>query len=629
MVLVRGSAEFLLAEANTGRLTQLLADQALFKWGKNAGTSEQRAWTNSLPVMLNDIVDTGLGNVEVLIEYGLPHSPKRVDAVLCGVHPRTGAPSYVLVELKQWSRVESVAEDLVRIQGYPRPSLHPVEQVRRYCEYLVDSTPALADRPEVVHGIAYLHNARSRIVAALDQYEPTPFGLMFTMDDRALMANHLRGLLNIGGSRTHALQAADDFLHFEHAPTKPLLDLAAKEIQEREQFILLDEQWIAYKLVMQALERSRAEHTRTVVIVSGGPGSGKSVIALSLLGELARQGRRVHHATGSSAFTRTMRKIAGRRNPRVQTLFKYFNNYMSSAPRELDVLICDEAHRIRETSANRFTSAQQRASSRRQIDELLEVASVPVFLLDENQTVRPGEMGSLAEITAAAEAADCKVDVIPLDGQFRCGGSDLFDIWVEHLLGLNPLQPISWSELTEGSDDRFRVTSAVSPQALESWLLCQQERQGGTARIAAGYCWPWSDPEAIEDSKRLVDDIKIGDWKRPWNAKPEKRVPDAPESYYWASDDRGFGQVGCIYTAQGFEYDWAGVIFGEDFVRRGDKWVARRGRSHDPAVRKASESEFAALICNTYKVLLTRGMRGTCVYSTDPETQAFLEKMTG
>ncbi|MEV6102729.1 DNA/RNA helicase domain-containing protein [Nocardia sp. NPDC051981] len=628
LVLVRGSGEYLLSEAQAGRLITLLTDQALFKWGHRVGTSEQGSWTNSLPALLNVLVDAGLGQVEVLIEYGLPHSPKRVDAVLCGVHPSTGAPSYVLVELKQWSTVEKVTEDLVEMPGRKKKMLHPVEQVRRYCEYLVDSTPALADRPEVVRGIAFLHNARSRAVAALDQYEPTAFGCLFTLDDRGQMVNHLTALLDTEGSREHALQAADDFLQFEHAPTKPLLDLAAKEIQEREQFVLLDEQWIAYKLVMQAVARSRAGNTRTAVIVSGGPGSGKSVIALSLLGELARQGRRVHHATGSSAFTKTMRKIAGRRNPRVQTLFKYFNNYMGSAPRELDVLICDEAHRIRETSANRFTSAELRSKGRKQISELLDVASVPVFLLDENQTVRPGEMGSLEEITAAAEAAGCEVDIVSLDGQFRCGGSDLFDTWVERLLGLDPLQPVSWQELTADSDDQFRVASAVSPPALEAWLTNQSESHGGTARIAAGYCWPWSDPETIGDGKHLVDDVQIGDWRRPWNAKPEKRVPDAPESYYWASDDRGFAQIGCIYTAQGFEYDWAGVIFGRDFVRRGDRWVARRGQSHDPAVRKASDENFEELVRNTYKVLVTRGMRGVCVYSTDPETQAFLEKMT-
>ncbi len=625
---MRHSAEYLFAEATAGRLTKLMVDQALFKWGvKKVGGSEQNSWTNSLVVFLGDLVQAGLGDVEVLLEHKLPHSPMRVDAVLCGVHPGTGAPSYVLVELKQWSKVELCGEGLVTVPGMAKKHLHPVDQVRQYCVYLMDSTPALAERPGLVHGVAYLHNARSSDIASLEQYTPSEYGRMFTMADKAAFAEHLRALLDVNGGRALALKAADDFLQFEHAPSKPLLDLAAKEIQDREQFVLLDQQWVAYKLVMQAVDRARDGRTQTIVIVIGGPGSGKSVIALSLLGELSRQGRRVHHATGSSAFTKTMRKVAGRRDKRVQTMFKYFNNYMSSRRGELDVLICDEAHRVRETSANRYTSAQLRSEARPQINELIDVAAVPVFLLDENQVVRPGEMGSLEEIRSAAEAIGCEVEVVYLDGQFRCGGSELFDVWVERLLGLNAEGPIAWSTLVRDSDDEFRVASAASPQALEAWLLHQSAERGGTARIAAGYCWTWSDPVTVGDSKRLVADVTIGDWERPWNAKPEKRVPDAPESYYWASDDRGFGQVGCIYTAQGFEYDWAGVIFGPDFVRRGDRWVAVRSRSHDPAVRKAEDSEFEALIRNTYKVLLTRGMQGTCVYSTDPETQAFLEEM--
>ncbi|GHF09217.1 hypothetical protein GCM10017786_48400 [Amycolatopsis deserti] len=422
-----------------------------------------------------------------------------------------------------------------------------------------------------------------------------------------------------------ARRSAEEFLHFEHAPTKPLLNLAAREIQEREQFVLLDEQQVAVEVVMQAVERARAAATRTVVVVLGGPGSGKSVIALSLLGELARKGRRVHHATGSSAFTNTMRKIAGRRNRRVQTLFKYFNDYMESEPRELDVLICDEAHRIRETSVKRYTPRQLREKAGRQIDELINVASVPVFLLDENQTVRPGEMGSLAEITAAADALRCRLEVVRLAGQFRCGGSDAFDTWVARLLGLDRLPPVPWSKL----GDDFVVASAASPDALDAWLRQRMDSHGGTGRLSAGYCWRWSDPESTPDGRRLVDDVVIGGWRRPWNAKPGQRVPDAPESYYWASDERGFGQVGCIYTAQGFEYDWSGVIFGPDLVRRDGRWIARREYSHDPAAKKADDLEFGRLVRNTYKVLLTRGMQGTCLYSTDPETQAFLEEMAG
>ncbi|WP_027933038.1 DNA/RNA helicase domain-containing protein [Amycolatopsis thermoflava] len=625
MALVRHSADHLLAEAKAGQLSGTLTEQARHQWGHRPGQSEIDSWARSLGPFLADLVDAGLGAVEVLLEHKLPHSPKRVDALLCGVHPRTGEASYVLVELKQWSKAELLAADLVRIASRRDPVLHPVEQVRRYCEYLVDSTPALADRPNAVHGIAYLHNADAAGVSTLRQYQPSQFGALFTMDDKAKLADRLRSLLDPAADRDAARRSADEFLGFEHAPTKPLLDLAAREIQEREQFVLLDEQQVAVEVVMQAVERAKAAATRTVVVVLGGPGSGKSVIALSLLGELARRGRRVHHATGSSAFTNTMRRIAGRRNRRVQTLFKYFNDYMESEARELDVLICDEAHRVRETSVKRYTPRRLRERAGRQIDELINVASVPVFLLDENQTVRPGEMGSLAEITAAAESRGCRLEVVRLSGQFRCGGSDAFDMWVARLLGLDRLPPVPWSRL----GDDFVVASAATPAGLDAWLRQRMDSHGGTGRLSAGYCWRWSDPESTPDGRRLVEDVVIGGWRRPWNAKPGQRVPDAPESYYWASDERGFGQVGCIYTAQGFEYDWSGVIFGPDLVRRDGRWIARREHSHDPAAKKADDLEFGRLVRNTYKVLLTRGMRGTCVYSTDPETQAFLEEMAG
>ncbi|WP_245677089.1 DUF2075 domain-containing protein [Nocardia acidivorans] len=616
-----------MSDAQTGLLTELLVEQAGHQWGQKIGASEVRSWLRSLPQLLSDLIDAGLGEVEVLLEHRLPHSPKRVDVILCGVHPRTGAASYVLVELKQWTKAELIAAELVSVAAYTNPVLHPAAQVRAYCQYLVDATPALADGHGSVFGIAYLHNAHAADIPTLLQYQPSDYGQLFTMDDRGAMVDRLRAVLAVDSDRDHARAAADEFLGFHHAPSKALLTLAAKEIQDREQFVLLDEQRVAYQMVVQAVASARAARTQTVIVVLGGPGSGKSVIALSLLGQLARQGRTVHHATGSKAFTQTMRRVAGTSNKRVQDLFKYFNNYVGAEPRALDVIICDEAHRVRETSANRWTSAAKRALARRQIEELIDAALVPVFLLDEDQIVRPGEMGSLTEIGAAATAAGCDLEVIRLTGQFRCGGSEAFDTWVARLLGLHQQPPIAWSDLISGSDDDFRVTSAASPTALESWLTTQQDEEGGTARIAAGYCWRWSDPIDTPDGRRLVDDVVIGEWRRPWNAREGKRVPDVPISDFWASDDRGFGQVGCVYTAQGFEYDWAGVIFGPDFVRRGDRWEARQQFSHDPAVKRADPLHFMALIRNTYKVLLTRGMQGTCVYSTDPETQEFLERM--
>ncbi|WP_345702396.1 hypothetical protein [Saccharomonospora xinjiangensis] len=148
---------------------------------------------------MTDLTDAGLGHIEVLLEHKLPHSPKRIDVILCGTHPRTGEPSYVLVELKQWSRAELLAHDLVHVPGLGADTLlHPVEQVRGYCQYLIDSTPALEDRPEAVHGIAYLHNARNSDVATLREYEPSGHGRLFTLDDRAELVEQLRAYLRPG-----------------------------------------------------------------------------------------------------------------------------------------------------------------------------------------------------------------------------------------------------------------------------------------------------------------------------------------------------------------------------------------------------------------------------------------------
>ncbi|UGT40907.1 DUF2075 domain-containing protein [Nocardia yamanashiensis] len=635
MALVRGSARDLLELATEGSLPRQLSDEAMSRWQQQIGSAEFRSWQKSLPAFLRNVVDAGLGDVEVLLEHRLPHSPKRVDAILCGLHPHTGVPTYVLVELKQWSRAELAAREMVgpevvSVPGYEDLVLNPIEQVRWYCTYLVDFTPELAALRDSVHGMAYLHNASSGDIPALKRSGQDQFGLMFTADNTDEMIEYLDSLLDVDSGREPARSVADEFLAFEQAPSKQLLQLAADEIFEREQFVMLDEQRVAYQLVSNAVARARRSHrarqqgeadslAKTVIIVLGGPGSGKSVLALSILGELTRQNVRVNHATGSRAFTKTLRSLVSRRS---EELFKYFNNFEQSQPGSLSVLICDEAHRIRRASAGIRIDGVVRW--RRQIEQLIDVATVPIFLLDENQTVRPEESGSRAEIERAALDAGCRVDVVHLDGQFRCGGSDLFELWVERLLGMTET-PVSWCDLKGDSDDGFQVSSAPTPQALEDWVNVDR---GGTARMSAGYCWHWSDdPVKVDGELRLVDDVRIGDWRRPWNARPNKGVPDTPDADYWATDERGIGQVGCIFTAQGFEYAWAGVIFGPDFVRRGECWVARREFSHDPAVEKADDRAFATLIRNTYKVLLTRGMRGVSLYSTDPETQAFLEAM--
>jgi hypothetical protein len=621
-MLLRHSAAGLAGIAASGSVAEAMLEQMLIKHGQRPSPSEVRSWRRSLPLLAQDLVQAGLGDVEVLVEYRLPLTSKRADAILAGQHPRTGAPSYVVVELKQWSGADLFEDDpvMVLVDGYGRsPHLHPVEQVRGYCDYIGDYVTALRDQPDALSGVAYLHNAAERDVAPLRRLAESGRARLFTGERRSEFTEYLRSRLAPG---VKGAQFADMLLGSLVAPSTQLLTVAAAEIREREQFVLLDEQKVAFNLVMHAVEQARAGDSKTVVIVSGGPGTGKSVIALSLLGELARRGRSVLHATGSRSFTQTMRKVAGRGSRRVQSLFKYFNQFTDADRNGLDVLILDEAHRIRETSEGRFTAARFR-TGRPQIDELMAAARVPVFLLDENQVVKPGELGTVRDIEAHAEKQGARVHRISLDSYFRCGGSEEYLDWVDRLLGLEPGDPIEWC-----GDPAFEVQIADSPHELEQALHWRLDAGYG-ARMAAGYCWPWSDPRA---DGSLVPDVVIGDWSRPWNLKGERAVGGAPPAPLWATEPAGFGQVGCVYTAQGFEYDWNGVIIGPDFVWRDDHWVAVRAENKDPNFRnltKVSGPQFDRLVRNVYKVLLTRGMIGTVIYSHDRETRAMLRNLVG
>lgn len=621
MALLRRSAASLAALAGRTSVAEVMFEQILHdQLMTKPSPGERRAWERSIPVLAHDLVQAGLGNIEVLLEHRLPLSSRRVDAILAGCHPVTHKPSYVVVELKQWSSADVYQDDpgLVTIDGYGRqPKLHPVEQVRSYCEYLLDFLPALQDDADSVAGAAYLHNATERAVTPLRRLAESDHGRLFTGDCKGDFLDFLRSRL---ATDVPGATYADTILTSAARPSRQLLAVAADEIRQREQFVLLDQQRLTYNMVLHATEAARASDAKTVVIVTGGPGSGKSVIALSLLGELARQGRAVLHATGSRSFTQTLRQVTSSGSPRTKRLFKYFNQFTDADRNGLDVLILDEAHRIRETSASRFTPARLR-TGQPQVDELIAAARVPVFLLDQHQVVRPGELGTAEDIEAHATRSGLSVHKISLDAQFRCGGSEEYLRWVERLLGIEPGGPVPWP-----GDPAFALRVADSPQEMEHSLRAKLEAGYG-ARIAAGYCWPWSDPRP---DGTLEADVVIDDWSRPWNVKGDRATGGAPPAALWATEPAGFGQVGCIYTAQGFEYDWNGVIIGLDLVWRGNDWAAVRSANRDPDLRgqtRVSDLEFGRLIRNVYKVLLTRGMIGTILYSPDQQTREILHSL--
>lgn len=283
-MLFRDSAAAVAAECHSGALFFRLTEQFVHVHGHKPGPSEVRSWERSIPVLASALNDAGLGQMEVLLEYGLPLNSKRADAVLAGAHPDTGLPSYVVVELKQWSSAEPDDDDpsLCRIDSYARAVLNPVDQVRGYCEYLVSFNGALAEHPERVNGAAYLHNATEFGVNGLFEAEQNQYGQLFIGARRGEFVDYLRTKLGPDSGTA----AADELVNGKIGPSKQLMAVAAQEVREREQFVLLDEQQIAHRTVLNAVRRAQQSDHKEIVIVTGGPGTGKSVIALSLLGEL-------------------------------------------------------------------------------------------------------------------------------------------------------------------------------------------------------------------------------------------------------------------------------------------------------------------------------------------------------
>ncbi len=402
-----------------------------------------------------------------------------------------------------------------------------------------------------------------------------------------------------------------------YAPSKKLLEHTARVIAGEPTYTLLDEQIVAYNTILTIARkglRTKSEHA--VVVIKGGPGTGKSVLALNVMAELLKEGKNVQHATGSKAFTENLRKMLGSRS---RPLLQYFNSYGTADRGVVDVLVCDESHRIRATSNNMYTPKAKK-SDVAQIDELIAASKLAVFFIDDYQAVRPDEVGSSAMIREAAVRHGASYRETELHTQFRCAGSAHYVDWLDQLLEIRKT-----GETLLGHQSGFNFRIFDEPQLVET-AIREKVRQGVSARMAAGFCWRWSDPAP---DGTLVDDVRIGTYARPWNARPDaaRLKKGIPKASFWASDPGGIDQVGCVYTAQGFEFDYIGVIFGLDlrYDSASGLWVGNSAFSHDQVVKRRSGARFTDNVKNTYRVLLTRGMQGCYVYFADAETRAFVE----
>lgn len=605
-------------EFNRDVIANDIADKILDKFKRKLGrtTTKQEidSWKNSMMYMNNVLSDSDIpSNTGVSIEYKIPQTSNRIDFVLTG-QDKNKTDTAIIVELKQWSEVRRTDKDAIvetYLGGRLREVNHPSYQAWTYAALLQDFNETIRDDNIELISCAYLHNCEQEDVINHSSYnEHTSKAPSFLRNDTQRLQSFIKQYVKYGDANNIMYRIDNGKIK----PSKNLADVLVSLMQGNAEFYMVDDQKLVFETVLSLADEAAAEDKK-VLIVEGGPGTGKSVVAINLLVELTRQEKLVHYVTKNAAPREVYSaKLTGSfKKSHINNLFKGSGSYHSSEPNSLEVLIVDEAHRLNEKSGMYQNIGEN------QIKEIINAAQLSVFFIDEDQRVTWKDIGEKQEIIKWADHAEATVHELELASQFRCNGSDGYLAWLDNGLQIRKTA----NETLEGIDYDFRVFD--SPNQLRDAIF-EKNKENNKARLVAGYCWDWV---SKKDTKE--DDIVFGEhgFSMKWNL--------ASDGNLWIMKPEAVKEIGCIHTCQGLELDYIGVIVGPDFVVRGGMVIT------DAALRSKMDSSVKgykkllkespekakvradSIIKNTYRTLMTRGQKGCYIYCTDPETNAYFK----
>lgn len=580
--------------------------------GRSTGLSEVESWRNSLQYMDRVLSDGEIpDDAGVAIEYHIPQSSKRIDFILTGKNTLQ-QDSAILVELKQWQAAEMTAKDGVvstRFKHGIKETAHPSYQAWSYKCLLEDYNQTVQEESIQLFPCAYLHNYGQDDVITNSFYEDYIHKApVFLRDDALKLREFIKTHVKYGDS-DKVMYRID---HGKIKPSKNLADQLSSMLKGNEEFVLIDDQKVAYETALQLAEQS-SDEVKNVLIVEGGPGTGKSVLAINLLVELTNRELVAQYVTRNSAPREVYRaKLTGSfTRSRVDNMFSGSGSFHSVKESTYDCLIVDEAHRLNEKSGL-FSNLGEN-----QIKEIIAASKLSVFFVDEDQKVTLKDIGDKEEVRFWAKRMGASVVELQLESQFRCNGSDGYLAWLDNTLQIRETA----NKTLDGIDYDFQVID--NPQEMHD-LIIEKNKEKNKARVLAGYCWKW-----VSKNNPTLKDIRIGDYEATWNLQDDGQG--------WIIKPNSVSEVGCIHTSQGLEVDYVGVIIGPDFVVRDGGVVTdvSRRASSDRSVqgwrRMLNETpdealfKFDAIIKNTYRTLMTRGQKGCYIYCTDEETQEYFK----
>jgi DUF2075 family protein len=578
--------------------------------GRGTGLSEIESWKNSLQYMDRVLNDAEIPNdSSISIEYHIPQSAKRIDFIISGVDD-ANTDNAVLIELKQWQSALMTDKDGVvktRFKHGESETSHPSYQAWSYKCLLEDYNQTVQNENIQLHPCAYLHNYENDNVITNEFYDrylnEAP---AFLKEDALELRKFIKQFIKYG-DQNNVMFRID---HGKIKPSKNLADQLVLMLEGNAEFVLIDDQKVAYETALKLADESTSD-SKNVLIVEGGPGTGKSVLAINMLVELTKREQVTQYVTRNSAPREVYKaKLTGTfSRSRIDNMFSGSGSFHSIEDNTFDTLVVDEAHRLNEKSGL-FSHLGEN-----QIKEIIAASKLSVFFIDEDQKVTLKDIGSKDELRFWATKAGAHITALTLESQFRCNGSDGYLAWLDNTLQIRPTA----NETLTDIDYDFQVKS--NPAELHD-LIKEKNREKNKSRMVAGYCWKWI-------SKRQPDlkDIVINDYEATWNLDNDGQA--------WIIKPNSVNEVGCIHTCQGLEVDYVGVIIGPDLVVRDGKVItvpdarASTDKSvygwkalmkEDPETAKA---RLDAIIKNTYRTLMTRGQKGCYIFSTDKETQDY------
>ena len=618
MLIYAGTKKDFMRDEDDELLEPKLLEALKVKMHRSTAESEYNSWRSSLRemyMMLNDA--TIPEDVGIAIEYNIPQTAKRVDFLISG-YDSNDKGNIVVIELKQWQSIEAVKGLDCIVETYigkaKRRVVHPSYQAWSYASLISDYNQNVQNNKIKIHPCAYLHNYMRKANDPLDeqQYQDIlELSPSFTMFQRKDLKDFIKRRIVKGDNYKNILYIDKGKIK----PSKALQDTISSMLKGNKEFIMLDEQKVVYESILEHATKASDDFKKTTIIVKGGPGTGKSVVAINLLCELTNRGQFVQYVSKNAAPRAVyLRKLKGSSyKSSVNNLFKGSGTFVEAPSNAISTILCDEAHRLNAKSGMFHNLGDN------QIKEIINAARCSVFFIDERQRISTSDIGSVEEIKKHALSLGSKVIEMELLSQFRCNGSNGYLAWLDNTLQISETANYDLEDI----DYDFRVFDDPNDLYKE---IKERNKVNNKSRLVAGYCWNW---QKNGQNNSDVHDITIGDFSISWNLK---------DSEAYAIEENSINEAGCIHTVQGLEFDYVGVIIGEDlryengkvitdFTKRAasDKSISgiKKMVQENPLKAKAIGDE---IIRNTYRTLMTRGMKGCYIYCVDKRLNEYFKK---